>query len=175
MPRRLLLKFQVASPKMAWLRARTPKVATPLSLSVVSGVHGTMPEDSDQVMYDIAGDAVDAELSRLIRETCPGAQFSEVMVKEIKERHSFLGESAERVIVELPVDGKPTPFDLTDQIRKACSVLIAPIVEGVRKLVATFDPEFQTRLKNRVLLAGGGSMIKGLDTAIEKAMKELAR
>ncbi len=135
-------------------------------------MHGTMPEESDQVMYDIAGDSVDHELARLIRETCPGAQFSDVMVKEIKERHAFLGEAAERVLVELPVDGKPTPFDLTDQIRKACYVLVPPIIEGVRKLVATFDPEFQSRLKNRVLLAGGGSMIKGLDTAIEKAMKE---
>ena len=40
------------------------------------------------------------------------------------------------------------------------------------KLIATFDPEFQDRLKNRVLLAGGGSMIKGLDTAIERQMYE---
>lgn len=135
-------------------------------------MHGTMPEDADQVMYEIAGDSVDTELARLIRETCPGAQFSDVMVKDIKERHSFLGETGERVVVELPVNGKPTPFDLTDQIRKACSVLIDPIVEGISKLVATFDPEFQSRLKNRVLLAGGGSLIKGLDTAIEKAMRE---
>ena len=39
-------------------------------------------------------------------------------------------------------------------------------------MIATFDPEFQARLKNRVLLAGGGSMVRGLDTAIEKAMRE---
>jgi rod shape-determining protein MreB len=135
-------------------------------------MHGTMPEETDQVMYDVAGDAVDAELARLVRETCKGAQFSDLMIKEIKERHSFVGEAAERVVVELPVNGKPTPFDLTDQVRKACAVLIDPIVEGLHRLISTFDPEFQTRLKNRVLLAGGGSMIKGLDTAIEKAMRE---
>src|SRR5690606_41729692 len=39
------------------------------------------------------------------------------------------------------------------------------------RLIASFDPEFQHRLRNRVLLAGGGSTIKGLDTAIESAMK----
>ena len=38
--------------------------------------------------------------------------------------------------------------------------------------MSTFDPEFQAKLKDRVLLAGGGSMVKGLDTAVEKAMKE---
>ena len=77
-----------------------------------------------------------------------------------------------RVVVDLPVDGKPTPFDLTDQLKTACTVLIEPILEGLRRLIATFDPEFQSKLKERVLLAGGGSMVKGLRTAVEKAMNE---
>lgn len=135
-------------------------------------MHGTMPEEADQVMFEIAGDAVDAELSKRISESCKGAQFTVHMVKEIKERFAFVGEPSERCIVDLPVDGKPTSFDLTDQIRGACSIMIDPIIKGITKLVATFDPEFQTRLKNRVLLAGGGSMVKGLDSAVEKAMKE---
>jgi len=135
-------------------------------------MHGTMPEDADQVMYEIAGDAVDAELKRLILQTCTGAQVSDLMVKEIKERYSFVGDTSERVVVELPVSGKPTSFDITDQMRKACAVLIDPILEGIYRLISTFDPEFQVRLKNRVLLAGGGSMIRGLDTAIERAMKD---
>jgi len=135
-------------------------------------MHGTMPEVADQVMFDVAGDAVDAELAKQIEASCPGAQFTIQMVKQIKERHGFVGEPAGRVLVELPVDGKPTSFDLTDQLRAACSVLIAPIVNGIKQLVATFDPEFQQKLKNRVLLAGGGSMVKGLDTAVEEAMHE---
>jgi rod shape-determining protein MreB len=135
-------------------------------------MHGTMPEEADQVMFDVAGDAVDAELCRRIEQTCPGAQFTVNMVRDIKERYGFVGDAAERCIVELPVDGKPTPFDLTDQIRAACSILIDPIVKGIHKLVASFDPEFQTKLKSRVLLAGGGSMVKGLDSAVEKAMRE---
>ena len=135
-------------------------------------MHGTMPEEADQVMFEVAGDAVDAELAKQIEASCPGAQFTIQMVKEIKERYGFVGESTERVMVELPVDGKPTSFDLTESIRVACSVLIAPIVDGIQKLVATFDPEFQQKLKGRVLLAGGGSMVKGLDTAVEKAMHE---
>jgi rod shape-determining protein MreB len=123
-------------------------------------------------MFDVAGDAVDAELARQIEKTCPGAQFTVQMVKQIKERYGFVGDPPERVTVELPVEGKPTSFDLTDQLRDACSILIEPILEGIKQLVATFDPEFQDKLKNRVLLAGGGSMIKGLDTAVEKAMHE---
>ena len=135
-------------------------------------MHGTMPEETDQEMFDIAGDAVDAELARLVRASCPGAQFTDQMIKDIKERHSFVGDPAERVLVELPVNGKPTQFDITDQVRQACSILIPPILQGIQTLVGSFDPEFQVRLKNRVLLAGGGSMVKGLDTAIEKAMRD---
>ncbi|MFM1872049.1 MAG: putative rod shape-determining protein MreB [Planctomycetota bacterium] len=135
-------------------------------------MHGTMPEETDQVMFDIAGDAVDAALAKNIETACPGAQFTMQMIKDIKERFGFVGEAAERCMVELPVEGKPTMFDLTDQVRNACSILIDPIVSGITKLISTFDPEFQNKLKSRVLLAGGGSLVKGLDSAVEKAMKE---
>jgi rod shape-determining protein MreB len=135
-------------------------------------MHGTMPEEADQVTYDIAGDAIDAEIMRLIDKNCPGAQKTIQMVKEIKERYGFVGDPPERALVDLPVDGRPTQFDLTDAIQHACSILIPPIIQGLQKLISTFDPEFQQKLKNRVLLAGGGSLIKGLDSAIEKTMRE---
>ena len=135
-------------------------------------MHGTMPEEADQITFGVAGDAVDQELARLIKHKHPEAQFSIFMIKEIKERWSFLGEPMERCLVELPVEGKPTQFDLTEEIRQACSILIPPIVDGIKRLVASFDPEFQHKLRNRVLLAGGGSGIKGLDTAVEQALRQ---
>ena len=70
------------------------------------------------------------------------------------------------------LQGKPVPFDVTSEIRTACRSIVPPMVEGLGKLIATFDPEFQHRLKNRVLLAGGGSQIRGLDFAIEEEMKK---
>ena len=57
-------------------------------------------------------------------------------------------------------------------MRTACRSIVPPMVEGLGKLISTFDPEFQHRLKNRVLLAGGGSQIKGLDLVIEAEMKK---
>lgn len=134
-------------------------------------MHGTMPEEADQITIEMAGDAVDEELARLIKEQYPEAQFTIQMIKQIKERHAYLGEPAGRALVDLPVRGKPTQFDLTEEIRQACSILIAPIVDGLNQLISSFDPEFQHKLRNRVLLAGGGSQIKNLDSAIEEAMK----
>ncbi|MDP6763884.1 MAG: MamK family actin-like protein [Planctomycetota bacterium] len=135
-------------------------------------MHGTMPEDTDQITLETAGDSVDANLAELIRENHPGAQFSEKMLKEIKERHSSVAEVMQPILVTLPVAGKPTEFDLTAEIQAACRSIVPPIVDGLGQLVGSFDPEFQERLKDRVLLAGGGSQIKGLDLAIEREMVE---
>jgi len=136
-------------------------------------MHGTMPEESDQVTLTFAGDTIDNELSRLLKENYPEAQFSIQMVKSIKEQYGAVGELLDAAVVELPVNGKPTSFDVTNEIRSACQTIIAPIVEGLGKLIGSFDPEFQQRLKDRVLLAGGGSQIKGLDKAIEAEMQRI--
>ena len=133
-------------------------------------MHGTMPEDADQITITFAGDYVDRQLMDLLKESCKGASFSIQMVKAIKEKYSSVSKAMGEVIVELPVNGKPTPFDITEDIRTACRSIIPPIVEGLSQLISTFDPEFQERLKNRVLLAGGGSQISGLDIAIEEEM-----
>ena len=135
-------------------------------------MRGTMPEESDQITNTFAGDWIDERLAQEIRAFAPRAQFSKEMIKAIKERYSNVARNAPMVVVDLPVEGKPMPFDLTDPIRKACSSIVAPIIDGLAQLISTFDPEFQPRLKQRVLLAGGGSQIKGLDRAIEDAMRE---
>ena len=135
-------------------------------------MHGTMPEDTDQITLMTAGDFVDETLAGLITKKHPEAQFTIQMIKEIKERHASVAEEMEPCNIDLPVKGKPTSFDLREELREASRCIIRPIVDGLGELVATFDPEFQQRLKNRVLLAGGGSQIKGLDTAIQDAMLE---
>jgi len=136
-------------------------------------MHGTMPEETDQITLHTAGDYVDQNLSDLIHEKHPEAQFTVQMIKEIKERYASVAEEMERCIVNLPVKGKPTEFDITEALRTACRSIVPAIVRGLGELIATFDPEFQERLKSRVLLAGGGSQCKGLDTAIEREMHEI--
>ncbi len=134
-------------------------------------MHGTMPEDNDQITNTFAGDFVDNQFSKLVKEKFPEAQFSIQMLRTIKERYSSVSDTMQAAVVELPVNGKPTTFDVTHELRTACRSIVTPMVEGLGQLIATFDPEFQERLKNRVLLAGGGSQIKGLDLAIEEEMK----
>lgn len=134
-------------------------------------MHGTMPEEADQLTIPIAGDAVDRKLSEVIKQVAPKASYTIQMVKDMKERYAYVGTPSEQVLVTLPVEGRPTEFDFTEAMREACNILVDPIVDGLRRLIGSFDPEFQHKLRNRVLLAGGGSLIRGLDSAIEAAMK----
>ncbi|MAE78007.1 MAG: hypothetical protein CMJ85_14180 [Planctomycetes bacterium] len=134
-------------------------------------MHGTMPEDSDQITLTYAGDFVDRELSAALEQSCEGAQFTLGMVKATKEKYSFVHGQEEPVIVDFPVAGKPQPFDITKDLLESCKKVVPPIVEALGRLVGSFDPEFQHKLRSRVLLAGGGSQIRGLDRAIEDEMK----
>lgn len=134
---------------------------------------GAMPDEQDQVTLDEAGDFIDEQLFRLFKERCGGAQFNLNMVKEIKERHAFVTDSTEPVIVTFPVRGKPVEFDVTEEVRSACRMIIDPIVDAMEELIGSFDPEFQAALRSNVVLAGGGSRIFGLDKALEEALEEL--
>ena len=133
---------------------------------------GAMPDESDQITNSFAGDHVDQHLFNLLRERCKGAQFTIHQVKELKERHAFVDDIAQPVRWTFPVDGKPRQFDVTNEIRDACRSIVPPMVEAVERLVATFDPEFQSRIRNNILLGGGGSQIRGLGRAIETHLQE---
>jgi rod shape-determining protein MreB len=134
-------------------------------------MHGTVPAEEDEISYTIAGDAVDQRLYELIMEKYPRAQLTQNMCKTFKEQYGFVSDAKDKVEVMIPVDGTPTPHDITYELKQACEILIAPIVEGIRKLVASFNPEFQEKLRHNILLSGGGGMMDGLNKRIEDAMK----
>lgn len=136
-------------------------------------MHGTIPKEEDEISLQIAGDAVDQKLHDLIRERYPKASITVNMCKQIKEQYGYVSDTKDRIMVDLPVDGKPTPHDLTQEVKQACEILVQPIVESIHKLIATFNPEFQDRLRNNVLLAGGGGLMRGLNMRIEEAMKQI--
>ncbi|MBL4848668.1 MAG: rod shape-determining protein [Planctomycetes bacterium] len=131
---------------------------------------GSMPDEDDQITLTQAGDFVDNQLFELFKTRCPDASFNVNMVRDVKEQHAFVTEASEPVLVTFPVRGKPKTFDVTAEIRKGCTRIVEPIVEAVDRLISTFDPEFQDRLRKNVILAGGGSRIHGLDRAIEEAL-----
>lgn len=135
-------------------------------------VHGTMPEADDQRTHEVAGDAIDETLAGLIKETYPEAQFSINMVRGFKEKHSSVSQNMDTAKVTMPVAGKPQEFDITELVYKACYTMVPPTVAALQDLIATYDPEFQEKMRNNILMGGGGSQIRGLGRAIEMALDE---
>ena len=135
-------------------------------------VHGTMPTAEDQRTHEVGGDSIDELFAELITERHPEAQHSINMVRAVKEKFASVSRNMDPVNVDLTVKGKPQKFDLTDCCYEACYSLVPPTVEALQDLIATYDPEFQAKMRSNILLGGGGSQIKGLGLAIEEALAE---
>lgn len=135
-------------------------------------MHGTVPTDDDQRTLLTAGDFIDNQLHNYLKERYPNADFNINMVRRFKEQHSFVGDPAGVVEVEIPVGGRPTKHDITDEVKRACESILSGIVETTIELIARFDPEYQEQIRNNIIIAGGGSQIKGLQRYLERVLKE---
>src|SRR6266481_6464892 len=136
-------------------------------------MQGRYPTEDDQKTLSSAGDSVDEQLDKLVRERHPDAQFSVHMLREWKEKWSFVGEPKDRVMVTVPIKGKATEVDITQEMRSACESILPPVCETMIGLLMKVDPEFQDKVRNNVTLAGGTSMISGLAEAVTKALNDL--
>lgn len=136
-------------------------------------MHGTMPAEEDQITLTTAGDWLDQQLYAIFKRKAKDAEFTIHKVKDIKEKFGYVSEVSEPVRVEFLVNGKPTIFDVTEELREGCRMLVPPIVQSLHKLISTFDPDFQEKLRGNVLVGGGGSQLKGLGRVLEEAMQQI--
>ncbi len=134
---------------------------------------GHYPTEEDQRTLTKAGDSVDDLLGKLIAERHPEIQFSAHMVRGWKEKHGFVGETKEKVVVSAPSHGKAQSVDVTEELRIACESLVAPFTETLLDLLAAVEPEYQERVRQNVILSGRGSRIRGLDGELAKALADL--
>lgn len=138
-------------------------------------MHGTVPADEDQRSVLVAGDYIDQQLYNFLEERYPHSDFNLNMVRRFKEEYSFIGESEGAVKVNIPVDGRSTKHDITEEMRRACESILPAVVESTLELIAKFDPEYQDVIRQNVILAGGGSQIRGMDQYLENVLSEYGK
>ena len=138
-------------------------------------MNGRYPTDEDQRSVTAAGDTIDEQLAKLVGEKYPGAQFSIHMIREWKEKWSFVGEPKQRALVTVPVNGKPTSLDITNEVRTACEQLLPPLSETMLDLLSRVEPEYQERVRNNIILAGGGSRIVGLGHQLQETLAQVGQ
>jgi rod shape-determining protein MreB len=137
-------------------------------------MHGTMPTEEDQKSLFTAGDFVDQQLYEMLCETYPESDFTLNLVRGFKEQYGFVGAARKKVVVDVPVKGRFMSHDITDELRRACESIMPPIAETVMDMIGRFDPQYQERVRSHIILAGGGSQIKGIEDYLEEALREFA-
>ena len=136
-------------------------------------MHGTMPDEADQITVPQAGDYIDARFEELLKRRYPDAQFTINMLKKVKERHAFVTGEVQRVKVVFPSHGRQKEYDVTDELKAASESIISTICNALRELIASFDPEFQDKLRSNIVLSGGGSQIVGLPSRIQEELSDM--
>jgi rod shape-determining protein MreB len=133
---------------------------------------GILPEPEDQITYTKAGNFIDERLQINILERFPDVQINTNVTCAIKEAHAFVGPAAEPVVVQLRAAGKPVQCDVTEALRMACEAPLPDIIEGIQTLIQSFQPEYQDKALKNIIVAGGGSRIKGLAAYIKEALRD---
>lgn len=134
---------------------------------------GRYPTEEDQRTLTIAGDSIDTHLLKGIQTRYPQANVTVFMVREWKEKNSFVGEAPKPVLVTAPVKGVPTELDITAEMRAACETLLDPAVETMLDLLSRVEPEFQERVRKNIIVSGGGGLIRNLPESLEAALKQV--
>ncbi|HLJ75370.1 MAG TPA: rod shape-determining protein [Thermoanaerobaculia bacterium] len=134
---------------------------------------GRYPTEEDQRTLTVAGDSIDQHLLKLIEDRYPQANVTIFMVREWKEKFSFVGQPPQRAMVTAPVKGVPTELDITNDLKASCETILPPVIETMLDLLSRVEPEFQERVRNNIILSGGGGLIKNLPRALEDALKQV--
>lgn len=134
-------------------------------------MHGTMPGERELRSLLTAGNAIDRQLYELLRERIPEASLTLEMARQFKETYGFVGPNDHPIKVRLPVAGRLVTYDIAAELERACTHIVPPIVETLIDLIAAADPEYQESLRHNILLAGGGSQLRGLAAALTREME----
>jgi rod shape-determining protein MreB len=134
-------------------------------------MYGSVPNEDDQRTLIEAGNFLDKVIMDAIWAKYPDVQLTPKIIQQIKEKHGYVSDSSDPVVVTLNKDGQPGSYDITQILHSSCLKLSDAISQAVQSLVSNFDPDFQELLRNNIIVAGGGSRLIGIDKAIEKSLE----
>ena len=134
-------------------------------------MHGTLPAEEDEASLLTAGDYIDDLLFESIRKRYKGAQITINMVQEWKEHYGFVGRENSTVKVKFPLAGRMNTVDITPEVQKSCEAIVPDILQNLKQMISSYDPEFQDEIRKNVIIAGGCSQIKYLKDFIQESMK----
>jgi len=135
-------------------------------------MHGTIPAEQDQFTLAKAGNYIDSRFHMLLQERIKDSPITLEMARKIKEQFAFVSSQKEVIAIDFQVNGKPKSYDVTESLREACESILPEMITNARELIVTYDPEYQYELRQNIVLAGGGSQIRGLAEEVRSNLTE---
>ena len=122
-------------------------------------IQGYYPTAEDQISIPYAGDAIDEHLMELIQNSYPDTKLSNLKIREIKEKHSHVGNSPARQEFKVIVGGKPRTLEISEQVNTACTGLLDKVHECVMELITHVSSDSVEETLKNIIITGGGSQI----------------
>lgn len=135
-------------------------------------VQGYFPTADDQISIPFAGDAIDEILHGELDRVYPNNGLSRHKVREIKETHAYVGPSRKPLDVKVIMGGKAHTIELGDTMARACNTLIDKIYPALTTLISRAPSDSVLALLQNIIITGGGSQIKGIDTVLQKRLSD---
>lgn len=135
-------------------------------------VQGYFPGADDQISIAFAGDAIDQLLQEDLNRIYPNNGLSHLKVRELKETHGYVGPSRKPLDVKVIIGGKAHTLELGDVLARAGNALIDKIYPALTALIQRASSDSVITLLQNIIITGGGSQIKGIDTLLQKKLTE---
>lgn len=133
-------------------------------------IQGCFPTADDQISLAFAGDAVDRIIEDDLQRTYPNNGLSRATIRQIKEEHSYVGPVRKPIDVKVLIGGKSHTLELGETIGRACNRLLEKIYPALTTLIARASSDSVAQLLQNIVITGGGSRIRGLDTVLQQKL-----
>jgi rod shape-determining protein MreB len=135
-------------------------------------IQGYFPTADDQISLAFAGDAVDKLIEDDLQRTYPNNGLSRATIRQIKEEHSYVGPVRKPIDVKVLIGGKSHTLELGETIGRACNRLLEKIYPALTTLISRASSDSVAQLLQNIVVTGGGSRIRGLDTVIQQKLAD---
>jgi rod shape-determining protein MreB len=135
-------------------------------------IQGYFPTTDDQISLAFAGDGVDKLIEDDLQRTYPNNGLSRATIRQIKEEHSYVGALRKPIDVKVLIGGKSHTLELGETIGRACNRLLDKIYPALTTLISRASSDSVAQLLQNIVITGGGSRIRGLDTVIQQKLAD---
>jgi rod shape-determining protein MreB and related proteins len=135
-------------------------------------IQGYFPTAEDQISLPFAGDSIDKLIEDELQRTYPNNGLSRATIRQIKEQNSYVGAIRKPIDVKVLIGGKSHTLDLGEVIGRACNRLLDKIYPALTTLIARASSDSVAQLLQNIVVTGGGSCIRGLDTVLQQKLAE---